>query len=457
MPVMSPQAEDLLALLPNLFQPNGSSALRRNALADQALAQAQQNVPMTPELGTAEFQALQNALLAPPQSVLTQDRELRRFGAEPTPPPAGADTFSNEMNVAIPNLEAQGYRNIGPMRPPQGMSSIGTPEGYMVPPSSGQPGRDINELRMLDNQNKAAGGGMFQQLTNLLTGTQQQQPQNMLSQQEQMMVDSLKADRAKREATMAERQKLVTQNAQTKQAARNFRQEGPDAMMFAQLQQALQGGGQGAPMGAPDPRLALLAPKVYAAQLAAWEAGQNQQRLDLADKRLDQQRQDEAHRFDIQTGLTREGMAATDRRFNEEMAFNRDKADPFGVNAPTGTSDLTQETKEDLKMKALGATETDLLERDKQAGKLTPRASEALEAEYKRSKPLLRNPMMIGSPVNQYYDNKKFIEEMTKKRWSPAVIQQFLEQTGRTEEEPNYPEVSTASAPPSKSWLFPGF
>lgn len=458
---MSPQANDLFNLLPELFQPTGAPLVRRNALADQALAQAQMNVPSVPELGTAEFAALQAALMAPPQTVGTADREFRQFGAEPPPPPIAADQFSNVMNTAIPNLQAQGYRNIGGDRPPSNVSFIGTPEGFMAPSSGNQPGRDINELRMLDAQNKAAApDGWFEKLTAAITG---QQAPNQLSQQEQMMVDALAADRAKRApvyAPMEERQKMVQQNAQEREVARNFRQEGPDAMMFAQLQQAVAGGGQGGPMGPPDQRLALLAPKVYAAQLAAWEASQNQQRLDQRDQQLVQDREEGRRQFDTQTGLTREGMAASDRRHTEEMDLNRRKLDPFGLDesqsavAPAVAAD--QQARRNARDTALGVN---VVERDKAAGAYSEDVRKELETQFRATRRRDLNPMTAFSPDRQYFDNQHFIQEMTRQGWSPDVIQQFLSATGRAVSEPNYPTPPTmAERKPTGggSWIFPG-
>lgn len=398
-----------------------------------------------------------------PQSALTQDRELRHFGAEPAPPSPPADLLANQMNVAIPNLEAQGYRNIGPMRPPEGVPSIGTPEGFMTPPSNRQPGRDINELRMLDAQNKAAAPGMMDTLTNWLTGTPQPEQQNLLSTREQMMVDALKADQAQRDATMAERQKLVTQHAQMKQMGRDIRQEGPDVVMFNQMSQALQGGG--GEVGPPDPRLALLAPKVFAAQMEAWEAGQNQQRLDQRDEQLNLDREEGRRRFDVTRADAATREANQERRFNREMDFNERKADPFGLNQPTGTptapTNADFNARKDAHDTALGVN---VVERDKNAGVYSEHVRKALEEQYRVTHRRDLNPMTAFSPDRQHFDNQHFIQEMMKQGWQRHVIDQFLNATGRAVPAPNYPAPPTRSerqvareSTGGGSWLFPGF
>jgi hypothetical protein len=433
---MSPQAQDLLRMIPGLFQPNGSTGMRRDQMADTAMAQAAQNVPMTPELGTAEFDALTQHLMRPPQSVLTQDNELRQFGAMPapqrTPDEIMQEQLMNEMNTAIPNLAAKGYRNVGPTMP-EGVPSIGTPEGYMARSPGGAQKRDVNELRMLAGQNANAD----------IAGTA---APNVLNPQEQAMIDALERDRNNRDATMAERQKLVTQNAQKREATRDFQQD-PQAAIFAQLTQAVQGQGQ---EGGTNPMLAAFAPGVFDRLSAASRGDRQQMMLDQEQQRIAQRDRESDRRFDAVQGREETRDAVSERRHQEIMA-REDAKNPVTLFGKAREGD-------EGAIAATGLSEEIQIDDSKRLGKLTPVAVKHLNDRYKATKTTQLNPMMWGSPVNAYSRNENFIAEMKKEGWPPALIQEFLAQTGQAVEKPNYPGPKDRSnAPQKRSILFPGF
>jgi hypothetical protein len=343
------------------------------------------------------------------------------------------------MNTAIPNLAAKGYRNVGPTMP-EGVPSIGTPEGYMARSPGGAQKRDVNELRMLAGQNADAD----------IAGTA---APNVLNPQEQAMIDALERDRNNRDATMAERQKLVTQNAQKREATRDFQQD-PQAAIFAQLTQAVQGGGQGGALGPPDPKLAMLAPKVYAAQLEAWEASQNQQRLDQRDDQLDLDRDEGRRRFDVSTGLQREGMNRADRRHDEEMAAAEAK-NPLTLFDKASEGDPAA-------IAATGLGESIQVDNAKRTGKLTPTAIKHLNEEMKKftAGPLTSmNPFFhlgraIGGAGNEIgsLDTQRtgeFSAAMVKDGWSPATVREFLAKTGQTPKRASQkPKRSPSGSPP---------
>lgn len=263
----------------------------------------------TPPIDDATVQALKDVVLKTPQTVNTRDRELRfenmspadpghmltngqwRPGPAQTPEEALQEQMKNELAAVIPNLEARGYRRVE--NAPPGTSGIGlTGDSFMAAPPrspSDMPRRSIHDLRAMDKANQAAREaqpepGTLEKLRNAIFGTPQANVPNSLSPEEQARVAGFNKAADAQAAQETERRANVTSRAKMKQLGRDIRTEGITPVAFAQLQAAVQRQGGGGPIGPPDPALATWNPRAYAAQLAAFEAVQNQQRLTNQDK-----------------------------------------------------------------------------------------------------------------------------------------------------------------------------
>lgn len=336
---------------------------------------------------------------------------------------------ANELTGVIPMLQAKGYQFREDA--PEGTPGVGLMSGGFMaapPPSPGQPPvRSIHDLRRMARENQAAKPtGMFNPILEAL-GVVADAP-NELTPHEQARVAAYNESLEARAAREAEGRKFVQQRAQGKALARDMRMNGVSPLLSA-LGVFEEGEG-----GPPNPGLALVAPGLYQAQATGWEAARDQQRLDQERERLVQRDKESDRRFDKTVSIEERRDANEERRHQARMEEERQN-NPF--------RDMSPDTAEDLKVKAAGGSDQDLIDRDIATATLTPRVERTLNERYNSFEPwefpftdVPMNPfyggLAIGGGDRRGHVNTEFVKAMVKEGYPPALIQQFLEKTGRS-------------------------